>query len=118
MDYYQVLGVASDATHDTIVSAFRHLAFQWHPDLNKSPEAEDKFKEIWQAYEIIGNPETRNAYDRDGNIPSAFSSPLEEIVDQTIEFFSFVLGIYLRPWEMYVSMFYAEPKQKKYAGQK
>jgi len=66
-DYYEVLGVERNASQEDIKKAFRRLARQYHPDVNKSPEAEPRFKEINEAYEVLGNPEKRTAYDRFGH---------------------------------------------------
>ncbi|OAN41839.1 DnaJ C-terminal domain-containing protein [Mycolicibacterium iranicum] len=72
-DYYDVLGVSRDASADQIQQAFRTLARKHHPDVNKDPGAEDRFKEINEAYHVLSDPETRKRYDRFGedfrNIP-------------------------------------------------
>ncbi len=65
-DYYEILGVPRNATDEEIKKAFRRLAFQYHPDRNKEPGAEEKFKEINEAYEVLSNPEKRANYDRYG----------------------------------------------------
>ena len=65
-DYYEVLGVSRDATADQIQQAFRTLARKHHPDVNKDPAAEDRFKEINEAYHVLSDPETRKRYDRFG----------------------------------------------------
>ena len=52
-DYYEVLGVSKNATPDEIKKAYRKLAMKYHPDVNKDPGAEDKFKEINEAYEAV-----------------------------------------------------------------
>ncbi len=65
-DYYKTLGVSKNATASEIKSAYRKLAVQYHPDKNKSKEAEEKFKEINQAYEVLGNPQKRQQYDQFG----------------------------------------------------
>ena len=65
-DYYDLLGVSRDADADTLKRAYRRLARQYHPDVNKDPGAEDKFKEIGRAYEVLGDPQTRARYDQFG----------------------------------------------------
>ncbi len=66
-DYYDVLGVNKSAGAAELKAAYRKQALQWHPDRNKSPEAEEKFKEINEAYEILSNPEKKAAYDQFGH---------------------------------------------------
>lgn len=63
LDYYSVLGVPRDASPDAIKKAFRKLARQYHPDVNKDPGAEAKFKEINESYEVLSDPEKRKRYD-------------------------------------------------------
>lgn len=65
-DYYEVLGVARDADAKAIKDAFRQLALQYHPDRNKAPGAEDKFKEIAEAYAVLSDPKKRADYDARG----------------------------------------------------
>lgn len=62
-DYYEILGVPRDADEQAIKSAFRDLALKYHPDRNKTPEAEEKFKEIAAAYAVLSNPQKRAEYD-------------------------------------------------------
>jgi len=62
-DYYETLGVSRDASQQDIQKAFRKLARKYHPDVNKSPEAEPKFKQINEAYEVLKDPEKRKKYD-------------------------------------------------------
>ncbi len=66
-DYYEVLDVPRDASPDDLKSAFRRLARQYHPDVNKSPDAEEKFKEINEAYAVLSDADKRAAYDRFGH---------------------------------------------------
>jgi molecular chaperone DnaJ len=66
-DYYEVLGVARNATPDQLKAAFRRLARQYHPDVNKAADAEERFKEINEAYAILSDPEKRAAFDRYGH---------------------------------------------------
>ncbi|MGN1372068.1 MAG: molecular chaperone DnaJ [Candidatus Coprovivens sp.] len=66
-NYYDVLGVDKNADEKTIKSAFRKLAKQYHPDINKEPGAEEKFKEIGEAYAVLGDAEKRKQYDQFGH---------------------------------------------------
>jgi len=67
-DYYEVLGVARDADETTVKKAFRRLARELHPDVNShDPQAEDKFKEAAEAYEVLSDPDRRATYDRYGH---------------------------------------------------
>ncbi|VAH88313.1 unnamed protein product [Triticum turgidum subsp. durum] len=65
-DYYATLNVRRDATMKEVKSAYRTLARKYHPDMNKSPGAEEKFKEISAAYEVLSDKEKRSLYDRFG----------------------------------------------------
>jgi DnaJ-class molecular chaperone len=79
-DYYQVLGVARNATEEQVKKAYRKLAMQYHPDRNPGKEkwANEKFKEINEAFSVLGDPEKRKQYDQFGtvgNIGDIFGSP-------------------------------------------
>lgn len=66
-DYYEILGVNKDVTKDELKKAYRKLALQYHPDRNKEPDAEEKFKEISEAYGVLNDAEKRSRYDQFGH---------------------------------------------------
>ncbi|RWS31686.1 dnaJ subfamily B member 9-like protein [Leptotrombidium deliense] len=72
-DYYELLGVKKDANERQIKKAFRNLALKYHPDKNKAKGAEDKFREIAEAYEVLSDPEKRKQYDQFGHVPQGES---------------------------------------------
>ncbi len=65
-DFYQILGVSRNATQDEIQRAYRKLARAHHPDVNRDPGAEDRFKDVSEAYDVLHDPETRRRYDAFG----------------------------------------------------
>ena len=65
-NYYETMGVARDAKPDEIKRSYRRLARKFHPDVSKEPDAEERFKEVQEAYEVLKDPEKREAYDRFG----------------------------------------------------
>ena len=90
-DYYAILGVQKDADKDDIKRAYRDLAKKYHPDVNNDTEAEDKFKEITEAYEILSDDAKRNFYDMHGTAPgnsrSRPSHPDEDMFNSFRDFF-------------------------------
>ena len=65
-DYYEVMGLGRDATQDEVKRAYRKLARKYHPDVSTEPDAEQRFKEVGEAYEVLKDPEKRAAYDQLG----------------------------------------------------
>lgn len=65
-DYYKTLGICKGSTDEDIKKAYRKQALKWHPDKNKSPAAEERFKEIAEAYEVLSDPKKREVYDQYG----------------------------------------------------
>ena len=66
-DYYELLGVARDAGETEIKKAFRSLARELHPDVSDAPDAQERFREVVEAYEVLSKSETRELYDRYGH---------------------------------------------------
>jgi molecular chaperone DnaJ len=66
-DYYEILSVSSNASDEEIKRSFRRLALEYHPDRNKNPDAEQRFKEINEAYQVLSNQDKRSVYDRFGH---------------------------------------------------
>ena len=65
-DYYTILEVKRDASQDEVKQAYRRLARKYHPDISKEKDAETKFKDVGEAYEVLKDPEKRTAYDKFG----------------------------------------------------
>jgi len=106
-DYYKVLGISKDANHDEVRKAFRKLARKYHPDVAEDKStAEEKFKELNEAYEVLGDPEKRKKYDAMGSNrqrPGAGSSPSDANYDYQFDgtgfsdFFEQMFGAGHRP---------------------
>ncbi|MFH7028917.1 MAG: molecular chaperone DnaJ [Heteroscytonema crispum UTEX LB 1556] len=82
-DYYEILGVSRDADKEEIKQAYRRLARKYHPDVNKESGAEERFKEINRAYEVLSEPETRERYNRFGEqgVSGAGASGFQDVGD-------------------------------------
>lgn len=95
-DYYEILGVDKNSNQDDIKKAYRKLALKYHPDRNKDPDSEDKFKLISEAYQVLGDETKRKNYDM-GNIDMNFSDSFDmfnEIFKQHMDFFKNDFGNY------------------------
>jgi molecular chaperone DnaJ len=90
-DYYEVLGTDRSATKDQIKDAYRKLALQFHPDRNKSPEAEAKFKEISEAYAVLSDDEKRRQYDSYGR-EGVYQRYSQEDIFRGVDFGEFFRG--------------------------
>jgi molecular chaperone DnaJ len=86
-DLYEILGVGRDASNDDIKKAYRRLAREYHPDVNADPVAEDRFKEITAAYEILSDPQRRQQYDLYGSGRGIGEFPFGDVADIFEAFF-------------------------------
>jgi molecular chaperone DnaJ len=86
-DYYEILGVPRNASADELKAAFRRLARQYHPDVNKEADAEERFKELNEAYAVLSDPDKRSAYDRFGH--AGVRGPGGAAPDFTVDFSDF-----------------------------
>ncbi len=100
-DYYEILGVARNASQEEIKSAFRRLARKYHPDVSSEPDAEERFKELNEAYAVLSDPQKRAAYDRFGHAGvggagGAANFDFGDVADLFAEIFGF--GDFARAW--------------------
>jgi len=86
-DLYEILGVPREATHEEIKKAYRRLAREHHPDVNSDPRAEERFKEVTAAYEILSDPEKRQRYDLYGQGRGPMDLPFTDVADLFEAFF-------------------------------
>lgn len=99
-DYYEILGLSKGASNDEIKAAFRKLARQYHPDVNKEADAEEKFKEINEAYGVLSDPQKRAQYDRFGRaglgdlggMPDFATMDFSDIFEEILGGFGFSTG--------------------------
>ncbi len=99
-DYYEILGLSRGASNDDIKAAFRKLARQYHPDVNKEADSEEKFKEINEAYGVLSDPDKRARYDRYGRaglgdlggMPDFASMDFNDIFEEILGGFGFTSG--------------------------
>lgn len=99
-DYYEILGLSKGASNDEIKAAFRKFARQYHPDVNKEADAEEKFKEINEAYGVLSDPDKRARYDRFGHsglgdlggMPDFATMDFSDIFEEILGGFGFSTG--------------------------
>jgi len=116
-DYYEILGISRDATKEQVKDAYRKLALQYHPDRNKSPDAEEKFKEISEAYAVLSDDEKRGQYDQFGHAGIGQRYTYEDIF-RTTDFESVFrdLGFGFEGFESIFDMFFGRGRAWREEG--
>lgn len=115
-DYYAVLGVNKDATQDEIKKAYRKLAQQYHPDRNKSADAESMMKKINEAYEILGDVEKRKQYDYYSDmgyeVPNQSANPYGQQMDP----FEAMMREFMRQQQQQQGQYTQRPQVSVFSG--
>ncbi len=114
-DYYEVLGVAKGATKDQVKNAYRKLALQFHPDRNKSPEAEARFKEISEAYAVLSDDEKRRQYDAYGR-EGVYQRYSQEDIFRGVDFGEFFRGAGFGGFDDIFAQFFGGGQARRVSG--
>ncbi|MDW8083892.1 MAG: DnaJ domain-containing protein [Candidatus Caldarchaeum sp.] len=115
-DYYEILGVPRNATKEEIKRAYRRLALQYHPDRNKSPDAEEKFKEISEAYAVLVDDEKRRLYDMYGKAGVSQTYTTEDLFRSTwVDFDELFRDLGLGDFESIFDRFFGFGRKKRQA---
>ena len=115
-DYYEVLGVPKGASKDQIKDAYRKLALQFHPDRNKSPEAEGKFKEVSEAYAVLSDEEKRRQYDSFGK-EGVYQRYSQEDIFRGVDFGQFFRGMGFGGFDDVFSQFFGGGARRPERGE-
>ncbi|MFI5404612.1 MAG: DnaJ domain-containing protein, partial [Candidatus Gagatemarchaeaceae archaeon] len=114
-DYYEVLGVTKGAPKDQIKNAYRKLALQFHPDRNKSPEAEARFKEISEAYAVLSDDEKRKQYDSYGR-EGVYQRYSQEDIFRGVNFGEFFRGAGFGGFDDIFAQFFGGGQDQRVSG--
>jgi len=116
-DYYEVLGVERGASKEEIKKAYRNLALKYHPDRNKSPGAEERFKEISEAYAVLSDDEKRTQYDQFGH-PGISGKYTWDDIFRGADFDSIFRDMGFGGFESIFDMFFGGREQRRYGPQR
>jgi len=116
-DYYEILGIGRDASKEDVKKAYRNLALKYHPDRNKSPEAEEKFKEISEAYAVLSDDEKRMQYDQFGH-PGISGRYTYEDIFRGADFDSIFRDMGFGGFESIFDIFFGGRQQSRYGPQR